>query len=262
MDEDSPQKSTASLSGYRALVVGGSGGIGRGVSTALASAGADVLVHGRRRSRVDATVRAIRAGGGRAEPLVHEISAAQPGSGRESSPAEGLIEALPAPPRFDILVAAFGPILYRDFNETSLTDYRRMAELNYLLPVALVQACAPAMIDRGFGRIVLFGGTATARIKGFTTIPAYSAAKTALGSFVKSAARNFRGSGVTINALCPDHVHTEYLTEQEIQGYSHQMPYGRLVTVEEVVSLVSYLMTPQAASINGQLLVVDQGRQR
>lgn len=262
MDEGSAVQSKAPLADHRALVIGGSGGIGKGVGTALAKDGAHVLVHGRRRSRVDATVRAIRDGGGRAEPLVHEVSAGQPGSGGESSPAEGLIAALPTPPRFDILVVAFGPILYRDFAETSLTDYRIMAELNYFVPVALVQTCAPGMIDRGFGRIILFGGTATDRIKGFATIPAYSAAKTALGSFVMSAARHLRGTGVTINALCPDHVHTEYLTEGEIQGYSHQMPYGRLVTVEEVVSLVSYLMTPQAASINGQLLVVDQGRQR
>ncbi len=262
MNEDSRQQSKAPLTDHRALVIGGSGGIGKGVATALAQAGANVLVHGRRGSRVDATVRAIRDGGGRAEPLVHEISADQPGMGGGASPAEGLITALPSPGSFDILVVAFGPILYRTFNETSLTDYRIMAELNYLVPIALVQACAPGMIDRGFGRIILFGGTATDRIKGFATIPAYSAAKTALGSFVKSAARHLRGTGVTINALCPDHVHTEYLTEGEIQGYSQQMPNGRLVTVEEVVSLVSYLMTPQAASINGQLLVVDQGRQR
>jgi NAD(P)-dependent dehydrogenase (short-subunit alcohol dehydrogenase family) len=162
----------------------------------------------------------------------------------------------------DVLVVAFGPIAYQSLEAASLDDHRRMLELNYLLPVSLVNACLPGMIDRGYGRVVLFGGTATERIRGFRTIPAYSAAKTALGSFVKSTAKRLRTPGVTINAVCPDHVHTEYLTETEIQGYAQQMPYGRLIDVDEIAGMVTYLTTDAASSVNGQLLVLDQGRQR
>jgi NAD(P)-dependent dehydrogenase (short-subunit alcohol dehydrogenase family) len=121
---------------------------------------------------------------------------------------------------------------------------------------------------------VVFGGSGTDRIKGFTTIPAYSAAKTALGSFVKSTAKTIAGEhkaarsgdslrlGVTINAVCPDYVATEYLTAAQVERYSPSMPLRRLIDPDEVARLVLFLTRPEAASINGQLISVDQGKQR
>ncbi len=244
-------KSESLLVDKQALIVGGSGGVGRAVSTALAALGAEVFVHGRTQRKVDAVVSELTEQGHRAQGFAFEIT----------SPEAFLPRATEHLP-IDVLVVAFGPIAYQRMEEATLDDHRRMFELNYLLPVSLVNACLPGMIDRGYGRVVLFGGTATERIRGFKTIPAYSAAKTALGSFIKSTAKRVRTPGVTINALCPDHVHTEYLTETEVQGYAQQMPYGRLIDVDEIAGMVTYLMTAAASSVHGQLLVLDQGRQR
>ncbi len=248
-----------------ALVVGGSGGIGRAVSYALADAGIAVHVHGLHNDRVHAALETIRSRGGTAEGTTQQIETAD-----DILPLMRRLHEQGVPPT--ILVVAFGPIEYASLATSSLDLHRRMMELNYVLPAALIRESLPAMERRGFGRIVLFGGSATDRIQGFTTIPAYSAAKTALGSLVKSTAKavakknretgNSAQLDVTINAICPDYVHTEYLTGAEVERYAHAMPLKRLVTPQEIADLAVFLTRPAAASISGELLRVDQGKQR
>lgn len=256
----------------RAVIIGGSGGIGRAVAARLAAAGAEVRIHGRDRHRVASTVAELRRIAPAQSPRSAAATQAQDGqairgAARELARAEDVVplldELLPESEQApDILVVAFGPILYASLAETSLEQHRNMLELNYLLPIAATRRVLPGMIDHGYGRLVLFGGTATDHLRGARTIPAYTAAKVALGSFVRSQAMSLGGSGVTINAISPDRVHTEYLTDDHIRRYAPSMPEGRLIDPAEVAALADFLVRPEAASINGQVLTVDQGRRR
>lgn len=252
-------ESFADLRERRALIIGGSGGIGRAVAAHLAAAGAGVLVHGRDERRVAATVAELRRIARDADAIA--------GAARELARAEDIYplldELIPTEDDVpDILVVAFGPILYAALEESSIGDHRDMLELNYLLPLAAAGRILPGMVSRGYGRVILFGGTGTDHIRGARTIPAYTAAKVALGSYVRSQAMTLGGSGVTINAISPDRVQTEYLTDNHVRRYAPSMPEGRLIDPEEVAALAGFLVRPEAASINGQVLTVDQGRRR
>ena len=155
------------LRGRRALVVGGSGGIGAAISVALASRGASLLIHGRTSRKVAELVGAIRLSGGDAEGLVLDFESPEP-----------LIAALEACGHFDVLVLAFGPFVRKSFADHTVSDWEKVALLDLALPGMLASRYFRAMCDRGFGRILFFGGTRTDTIRGFTSNAAYAAAKT------------------------------------------------------------------------------------
>jgi NAD(P)-dependent dehydrogenase (short-subunit alcohol dehydrogenase family) len=124
--------------------------------------------------------------------------------------ADFLLRELPKP---DILVCAWGRFFRKSLTELTVEDWERAALLDLALPGVLVSSVLTGMIERGWGRILLFGGTCTDTIRGFTTTTSYSAAKTALGVLAKSVAKVAGPSGVTCNLICPGLADTEYLDE-------------------------------------------------
>jgi NAD(P)-dependent dehydrogenase (short-subunit alcohol dehydrogenase family) len=113
------------------------------------------------------------------------------------------------------------------------------------------------MMRRKWGRILLFGGTNTDTIRGFTTTAAYSAAKTALGVLAKSAAKSAGSQGVTCNVICPGLTDTEYLDEAGRRYNRERSPGGKALEPEEIASLaVEILANPR---INGAIIPIDRG---
>jgi NAD(P)-dependent dehydrogenase (short-subunit alcohol dehydrogenase family) len=233
----------------RALVVGATGGIGRRVAVALAGPGRELIVHGRvADDRIDRLVEEVEAAGGAARKLITPIEH-----------AENITEELDALLPLDILVVSFGPLMRAPVADTAVTDWRRMAELNLVMPAALVSACLPSMMERNYGRILLFGGTGTDRLRGYATIAAYSAAKTGLATVVKSTARQVADYDIRINAICPGYVDTEYYGEDERARARRVAPGGRMLAAEEVAGMAAYLLRPENTSISGAVVPMDGG---
>ena len=238
---------TDTFSNRKALIIGGSGGIGRAVALGLAASGAELIVHGgSSQERLDSAIAEIREIGGKAEGFLLYIDS--------PSAAERILARCPAP---DILVCAWGPFRQGPLEETGCDFWQAMAENNLIFPGILVSLALKGMIKQNYGRILLFGGTNTDTIKGYTTTVAYSAAKTALGVIAKSAAKTAGAYGVTCNVVCPGLTETEYTSEDQMRYYREKVPGGIPMRTEQIArAALEFLGNP---CLNGAIAAVDQG---
>lgn len=242
------------LAGRRAFVAGGTGGIGAEISRLLYARGADLYLHG----RSEAKGRALLAEFAREFPDSPSCGRALgldiiPGSAGE------LVRKAQANGRVDILVTAFGPFLRKSVADTGPEDWEAMASLNLALPGALVSACLPGMLASGYGRILLFGGTRTDQIRGFSGNAAYAAAKTGLGSLVKSVARAGSGRGAHCVLVCPGLVDTEYLDSAQRAFWAAKAPGGILIPAREIAERALRLALDDSGAFNGSIVSMDGG---
>jgi NAD(P)-dependent dehydrogenase (short-subunit alcohol dehydrogenase family) len=111
------------------------------------------------------------------------------------------------------------------------------------------------MAKKGWGRILLFGGTNTDVIRGYSTSTAYSAAKTALGVIAKSVAKS--SPGVSCNVVCPGLTDTEYLGEDSLQYNREKSPGNKPLAPEDIARVCMCILENPA--INGAVIPVDKG---
>jgi 3-oxoacyl-[acyl-carrier protein] reductase len=235
------------FSGKKALVVGGTGGIGRALALGLAERGAELAIHGgSSREKLDSTLKAIKEIGGKGDGFLFQID----------SPA-GAEEIMTLSPSPDILVCAWGPFKQGVIEKLNREFWQNMIESNLIFPGTLVSLALPGMIERNWGRILLFGGTNTDTIRGFITSAAYSAAKTALGVIAKSVAKSAGAGGITCNVLCPGLTDTEYTTEA-LRQYNLEKSPGRKPLSAGQIALTAFAILENPC-INGAVLPVDQG---
>jgi len=241
------------LSGRRALVVGGSGGIGAALCRELARHGASLVVHGGSSAgRLEGLIDGLKRSGAEAKGFLMELEGKQGSIGR-------LVQALPSLGRIDILVLAFGPFLRASVARTSAEDWERLSLLDLALPGALSSALLPGMAERGWGRILLFGGTRTDSIRAYSSNAAYAAVKTGLGVLAKSLAVEGASRGVSCVLVCPGLVDTEYLTEADRVEYRARAPGGLLLSPEDLARASVQLIAADPCAASGAIVNLDGG---
>jgi NAD(P)-dependent dehydrogenase (short-subunit alcohol dehydrogenase family) len=240
------------LEGKRALVVGGSGGIGAAVVAKLAAFGCNVAVHGgHSRERLDATCSAATRRGVEAVPILMELTS-----------VDQVAELLERTGDFQILVGSFGPLVTGSIHATSPEDLRAVIELNLHLPARLLTHVLPRFRAEGFGRVLFFGGPRTDQIRAYRDIGVYAAAKTGLASLVRSAGLQNADRDITCNMICPGYVETEYYDRERVRALARVHPAGRLVSTNEVAALAVHLLSGEGAAINGAIIPIDFGERR
>ncbi len=249
------------IRGKRALVTAASKGLGRGCAAALAEAGVDLVINARGAAALDDTAHMLRT---RYQVQVTAVAG-------DITTAEGRAAVLAAAGDVDILVTNAGgppPGLWSDW---SRDDFIRAIDANMLTPIALMQACLPGMMARGWGRIVNI--TSQSVKAPIPQLGLSNAARAGLTGFVAGTARQVAPSGVTINNLLPG-IHAtdraialdggvvaaEGITMDEaVNRRAATIPARRYGTAEEFGAACAFLCSRQAGFIVGQNILLDGG---
>ena len=244
-----------SLRGKRALVTGGSRGIGRATALLLASCGADVVIAYRsRRDEAEDVVRLAGAQGVRAGAVAADLATAQ-GADAVFDAVESQLGGL------DIYVGNAGVWPARDVPLAEMGDEQWTGTMRANLD-AIFHTCrrAARLLGDG-GRIVLVTSTAAQRGEAFHAD--YAASKGAVVSLVKSLAVELAPRGVTVNSVAPGWVDTE-MTAHPLQGpdrarIAAAIPVGRIATPEDIAGPIVFLCSPHARHVTGEILNVNGG---
>jgi NAD(P)-dependent dehydrogenase (short-subunit alcohol dehydrogenase family) len=242
------------LTGKTALVTGASRGIGRATALALASAGAQVLVHySRGEAEAEELVREIQAAGGKAQKVHADLRQAN-GPHTLASTVRTIIGC-----RLDILVANAGIAHARSIEETTVDEFDDLFAVNVRAPFFLVQQLLPAMCTGS--NIVLLSSLAARSAVG--QLPAYSATKGAVDTLVKHFAAALGGRGIRVNAVAPGVVPTEMSSFAKTEGGRaatlQMQAIQRLAEPADIAEAVLFLASDQARWITGDTLQVDGG---
>lgn len=244
-----------SLAGRTAVVTGGSSGIGRGIATALARAGASVVIVARGADRIDETVSALAALGCRAAGVVGDLSS------RDGIHAVADAVSVPfgSP---DILVNSAGINLRPPHADISEEDWDRTMTVNVTAPFLLGQRLAPAMAERGYGRLIHISSQQAHRA--FVTSGAYGVSKGAIESLVRSEAEAWSAHGVTSNALVPGFVLTPLNARlqddpERVASLAARTFVGRNGVPDDFATAAVFLASVGSAYVTGQSLPVDGG---
>ncbi len=244
------------LQGRRALVTGGSRGIGLAVAGALADAGADVAVFARSQGAVEEAAAAIEARGVRSLALVGDVSAPE-----DVERAWGELQA--AFDGLDILVNNAGITRDNLLLRMKPEEWSQVLDVNLSGAFHWCRAAVKPMIRQRWGRIVN-----VASIVGLTGNPGqsnYAASKAGLIGFSKSLAAEVASRGVTVNVIAPGFIETEMtgaLDEKQREAYEARIPAGRLGGAGDVANAALFLASPMSDYITGQIMVVDGGMTR
>lgn len=236
------------FTGKRALVVGGSGGIGRWLSIILAERGASVFFQGAHENKVASLVEEIKIAGGTAEGCVHAIDSV--------SEFCGFLEDFGD---FDIVISAYGPFLQKPLALYTPQDWEHLVGHNLALPGALVSLFLPGMLNRNFGRFLFFGGTRTDALLTYKTNAAYAAAKAGLNVLVKSLAAEGRDHNVASLLVCPGLVDSEYLDTAAREALCAKAPDGKLISAKTVAETALNLLGADPCVASGAIISLDSG---
>ena len=244
-----------SLAGKRALVTGGSKGIGAVTARVLAEAGADVALVGRARSGLDATAETVRTAGRKCLIIEADLKSLD-------APQEIATAALNEFECVDILVNNAGIALLAPLLELSAQAWDETMAVNLRSPFLLAQALAPAMIEKGGGKIINI--SSVAGLNALAEHAAYSASKGGLNMLTKSMAAEWALHNINTNAVAPTVILTpmgekNWGDPEKSEPMLAKIPLGRFGTPEEIADLVLFLASPAADMICGEVIYVDGG---
>ncbi|MEV7903227.1 SDR family NAD(P)-dependent oxidoreductase [Streptomyces anulatus] len=244
-----------SLEGRVAVVTGGSSGIGRAITGALARAGAGVVVVARREAELRATADELTAEGCRAAWVSADLSTAE--GVREG--ADGAVRAFGEP---DILVNCAGINLRPPMAELSEDVWDTTMAVNLKAPFLLGQRFGPGMAERGYGRIIHV--TSQQAHRAFVDSGAYGVSKGGLESLARSQAEAWSPHGVTVNTLVPGFVLTPLNARlqsdpEKVASLAARTMVGRNGLAEDFAGAAVFLAGRSSAYVTGQSVYVDGG---
>jgi 3-oxoacyl-[acyl-carrier protein] reductase len=236
------------LRGRKALVLGGSSGLGRAVAASLIAEGALVAICARNKARVEAAARELGARVGLGCDLL------EPGAART------LVETASSRlGELDILVTNTGGPPKGHFVEVTPEMWKQGFQGLWMSAVEAIQAVLPGMRQRRWGRILLITSTSAKEpIHGLTVS---SGLRAGLLGLMKTLAPEVAEEGVTVNALLPGYTATEHVKDLGIpeETLAEGIPARRLARPQELGALAAFLASEHAGYLTGQAIALDGG---
>ena len=242
------------LEGQNALVTGASRGLGAGMALALAQAGANVALHGSGEVP-QSVVQQVRGSGRRCAVVVGDL--------QNPETAPRLVEeSVAALGSIDILVNNAGMIRRAPAAEYSMSDWMNVLQVNLTSVFQLCQAAAVHMLPQKSGKIINIASLLT--FQGGVFVPAYAAAKGAVGQLTKALANEWSSSGVNVNAIAPGYMatdNTQALRSDAVRSRQilERIPAGRWGVPEDLAGAVVFLASRASDYVHGHVLAVDGG---
>lgn len=244
------------LEGRRALVTGGSKGLGKVIATALAEAGADVAIVSRTYGDCEETAATIRAETGRnAVAIAADVT--------KSDQVDRLVnQACEILGPIDVLVNSAGINIRGPIEELREEDWDNVLNANLKAPFLLARRFGPLMAERGWGRIIHLGSILS--VIGIAGRTPYASSKTGLLGLTRVLALEWATKGVTVNAICPGPFATDMnkplLNDPaQYQAFVAKIPMGRWGELHEIAGAALFLASDASSFVTGSTLFVDGG---
>jgi 3-oxoacyl-[acyl-carrier protein] reductase len=248
------------IRGRKAIICAASRGLGRGCARALAEAGVDLVINARGDEALQATAVELRHFGVSVIAVAGDITT-----------QDGRAAVLAACPDPDILVTNAGGPPPGTWSDWDRADFIAALDSNMLTPIALIQAVLPAMIERGWGRVVNI--TSSSVRAPIASLGLSNAARAGLTGFVAGTARQVAQAGVTINNLLPGSHATaraealdaaaalaQNLSIDQVRHNRRQaIPTRQFGDPDDFGAACAFLCSRQAAFIVGQNWLIDGG---
>ena len=243
------------LTGKVALVTGVGQGLGHGMAVALAEAGADIA--GLYLADCSLTETAVTALGCRFLPIQANLQTASVDDLNQMvANIQSELGSL------DILVNNAGIIRRAPAVDFSETDWNAVIQINLNALFFLSQAAGRVMVAQGSGKIINIASMLS--FQGGITVPAYTAAKSAVAGLTKALANEWAASGVNINAIAPGYMATDNTTalradEKRNAAILERIPAARWGTPEDLSGITVFLASAASDYLNGAVIPVDGG---
>jgi len=245
-----------SLKGKSGIVTGGGSGIGKAISTAVVQAGAEIVIVGRNRERLERTAIELREWGGPVIPLSADVS--------NMEDIQRVVDhTLKAFGKIDFLFNNAGIIRRAPSEEFTEKDWDEVIQINLKGPFFLAQSVARVMISqKRKGKII--NTSSLIAVQGGKRVPAYAASKGGLSQVTKTMANDWAKYNILVNAIGPGWVKTE-LTQplrEDKERYAEilgRIPLGRWAEPEDLMGAAVFLASDASDYITGQTIFVDGG---